>query len=117
MLFGTLALVAVHLASQPVTITPTERTKENAELVRRTVEAQAPPEYQRQLYGADTWRMSDKTYRTCIPTPESIKTGWCVLTQVRDGHLVVVKAGFGKSNAAQALEWHPELKNQRGQFE
>jgi hypothetical protein len=61
--------------------------------------------------------MSDRTYRSCVPTPESIETGWCVVTQVQNGELKVVKYGFGKSNAAQALEWHPELKNQKRQFE
>lgn len=117
MLFGMLALAAVTFASQDIVITPTKRLEQNAELVKRTVEAYAPPAYKRQLPGADTWKMSSRTYRTCVPTPESVKTGWCVLAQVRDNELVVVKYGFGKSNAAQALEWHPELKNQRGQFE
>jgi hypothetical protein len=36
---------------------------------------------------------------------------------VQDGHLKVVKYGVAKSNAAQALEWHPELKDQKRQFE
>jgi hypothetical protein len=117
LLFGCLALTAVSLASVDVTITPTKRLQENATLVRQTVESQAPLAYQRQLGGADTWKMSDRTYRSCVPTPNSIKTGWCVVTQVRDGHLKVIKYGFGKSNAAQALEWHPELIHQKRQFE
>lgn len=117
LLFGALALLSVSLAGSEVVITPTKRLEQNAELVKRTVESQAPLEYQRQLNGADTWKMSDRTYRSCVPTPGRIDTGWCVVTQVRGGKLVVVKYGFGKSNAAQALEWHPELKNQRGQFQ
>jgi hypothetical protein len=115
--FGSLALLSVGLASTDVVITPTKRLEQNAELVRRTVELQAPPIYKRQLGGADTWKMSDRTYRSCVPTPEKIDTGWCVVTQVRNGKLIVVKYGFGKSNAAQALKWHPELKNQTRQFE
>ncbi|MBJ7354767.1 MAG: hypothetical protein JHC98_08085 [Thermoleophilaceae bacterium] len=113
LLFGSLALLAIGLAASDVVITPTKRLEQNAELVKRTVELQAPTIYKRQLAGADTWKMSDRTYRTCVPTPESIETGWCVLAQVQNDKLVVVKYGFGKSNAAQALEWHPELKNQR----
>jgi hypothetical protein len=115
--FGSLALVAISFASADVVITPTKRLEQNAELVRRTVELRAPAVYQHQLNGADTWKMSPRTYRSCVPTPAKIETGWCVVTQVRSGKLVVVKYGFGKSNAAQALEWHPELKNQRKQFE
>lgn len=114
MFFGAAGMLAVTLASQELVITPTKRLEQNAQLVKSTVKSRAPMVYKRQLNGADTWKMSDKTYRTCVPTPESNKTGWCVLTQVRDGELVVVKFGPGKSNAAQALEWHPDLANQRG---
>lgn len=113
LLFGTLALVAVSLASKPVVITPTQRLERNAQLVRETVMQHAPEAYQRQLNGADTWKMSDRTYRTCVPTPNSVETGWCVLVQLQDGELRVVRYGPGKSNAAQALEWHPDWKNQR----
>ncbi len=115
LLFGALGLLAVTLATTELVITPTERLEQNAELVKRTVESQAPKEYQGQLGGADTWKMSEKTYRTCVPTPGSIETGWCVLVQVQpNDKLKVVRYGMGKSNAAQALEWHPQLKNQRG---
>jgi hypothetical protein len=113
LLFASLALLSVTLAATELVITPTKRLEENAALVKRTVESQAPTAYQTQLTAADTWKMSDRTYRSCVPTPDSIKTGWCVLTQVQNGKLVVVKYGMGKSNAAQALEWHPELAEQQ----
>ncbi|MGH2960439.1 MAG: hypothetical protein ACRDKE_12595 [Solirubrobacterales bacterium] len=113
LLFASLALLSVTLAATQVVITPTDRLEQNAELVKRTVDLEAPEAYQRQLTAADTWKMSDRTYRSCVPTPEKIETGWCVVTQVKDGKLVVVKYGFGKSNAAQALEWHPELAEQQ----
>lgn len=117
LLFGSLALGAVTLASTFVVITPTQRLERNAQLVRDTVNAHAPEQYKRQLAGADTWKMSERTYRTCVPTPNSVETGWCVLVQMRDGKLTVVRYGPGKSNAAQALEWHPDWKNQPRQFE
>jgi hypothetical protein len=117
LLFGSLALLAVTLAATDIVITPTKRLEENAALVKKTVESAAPAEYQRQLGGADTWKMSPRTYRSCVPKPESITVGFCVVTQVQDGHLKVVKYGVAKSNAAQALEWHPELKDQKRQFE
>lgn len=112
LLFASLALLAVTLAATQLVITPTDRLEQNAELVKRTVDLEAPEAYQRQLTAADTWKMSDRTYRSCVPTPDEVETGWCVVTQLRDGELVVVKYGFGKSNAAQALEWHPELAEQ-----
>ncbi|MFT4049586.1 MAG: hypothetical protein QM648_07080 [Solirubrobacterales bacterium] len=116
--FAAAGMFAVGLASKDVVITPSKRLDQNAQLVQRTVDAYAPTIYKRQLNGADTWKMSEKTYRTCVPTPESLETGWCVVTQIQpDGNLKVVKYGPGKSNAAQALEWHPELKNQKRQFE
>jgi len=114
MFFGAAGLLAATLAAKELVITPTKRLDENAQLVKRTVESRAPMIYKRQLNGADTWKMSDKTYRTCVPTPESVETGWCVVTHVQNGELVVVKYGPGKSNAAQALEWHPELADERG---
>lgn len=113
LLFASLALLAVTLAATQLVITPTERLEQNAELVKRTVDLEAPQIYQRQLTAADTWKMSDRTYRSCVPTPDTVETGWCVVTQVQDGELVVVKYGFGKSNAAQALEWHPELAEEQ----
>lgn len=114
LLFGSLGLFSVTLASHELVITPTDRLEKNAELVRRTVESQAPQIYQAQLGGADTWKMSPKTYRTCVPKPESLKVGFCVLVQVQpDDSLKVVRYGEGKSNAAQALEWHPDLAEQQ----
>lgn len=110
--FAALGLFSIGLTSQTVIITPTARLEENAKLVQRTAESQAPLVYQRQLTAADTWKMSDKTYRTCLPTPDDLETGWCVLAQVKDDQLQVVRYGVGPSNAAQALEWHPELKDQ-----
>lgn len=116
LLFGTLGLLAVTLATTELVITPTDRLEKNAELVRRTVESQAPKEYQGQLGGADTWKMSSKTYRTCVPKPQSKTVGFCVLVQAQpDGKLLVVRYGVGKSNAAQALEWHPELAEHGGE--
>lgn len=113
MFFAAASLVAVSLAAKDIVITPTKRLEQNAELVQRNVDAYAPKEYHRQLGGADTWKMSEKTYRTCVPKPESLTVGWCVVTQVQeDGQLKITKYGVMKSNAAQALEWHPELKDQ-----
>src|SRR6476659_3244898 len=49
LLFASLALLSVSLAATQVVITPTDRLEQNAELVKRTVDLEAPEAYQRQL--------------------------------------------------------------------
>jgi hypothetical protein len=112
---GVIALLAVSFASSDLIITPTERTQKNAELVKRTVEAQAPQEFQPLLTAADTWKMSERTLRTCVPSSLDEEKQWCVLVHSDpDGdNLKVVRVGPGISNAAQFLEWHPEYKGKR----
>lgn len=109
MAFGALSLISIGLATSDVVITPTQRLEKNAELVRETVNAHAPKRYRLLLGSADTWKLSERTLRTCVPNPTDKTTGWCVLVQSENERLKVVSYGEGLSNAAQALEWHPEL--------
>lgn len=109
MAFGALSLVAVSLATSDVVVTPTQRLEKNAQLVRETVEEHAPERYRVLLGSADTWKLSERTLRTCVPDPTDDRNGWCVLVRSEDERLTVVSYGEGLSNAAQALEWHPEL--------
>lgn len=112
MLFGVFALLAVAFAAADVVITPTERLERNAELVRRTVESQAPAEFEPMLGAADTWKMSERTLRTCVPPPDYKGESYCVVVRSDGESVALVKAGLGLSNAEQALEWHPELAEQ-----
>lgn len=109
MAFGAISLVAVGLATSDVVVTPTARLERNAQLVRETVEKHAPERYRMLLGSADTWKLSERTLRTCVPNPDDKRTGWCVLVRSEDDRLKVVSYGEGLSNAAQALKWHPEL--------
>lgn len=112
MLFGIFSLLAVGFAASDIVITPTERLERNAELVRRTVEAQAPAKYVPMLPAADTWKMSERTLRTCVPPPGDKGESYCVVVRSEGDSVTLVKSGVALSNAEQALEWHPELAEQ-----
>lgn len=112
MLFGVFSLLAVAFTASEIVITPTERLERNAELVRQTVEAQAPEKFVPMLTAADTWKMSERTLRTCVPPPGDEGESYCVVVRSEGEDLTLVKSGVGLSNAAQALEWHPELAEQ-----
>jgi hypothetical protein len=114
MVFGAIAMLSVGLASSDVIVTPTERTQKNAQLVKRVVELKAPQKYQELVGSADTWKMSEKTLRTCVPEPSGdLHHGWCVLIKANGDDLKVVSSGPGLSNAAQFLKWHPGYKPPR----
>lgn len=112
MLFGLFSLFAVAFASSDIVVTPTERLERNAELVRRTVESQAPARFVPMLPAADTWKLSERTLRTCVPPPGDKGQSYCVVVRSDGDNVTLVKAGVGLSNAEQALEWHPELAEQ-----
>lgn len=113
MLFGVIALLAVTFATANLVITPTKRLERNAELVQRTVESQAPAKFEPMLGAADTWKMSERTLRTCVPPPDYKSASYCVVVRSEGDNVTLVKAGLGLSNAEQALEWHPELAEQQ----
>lgn len=108
------ALFAVDFASRDLIVTPTQRAERNAELVRDTVRAKAPSEFQQLLTAADTWKLSERTYRTCVPSATDRRKWWCVLARGGIDELRVVQFGPGISNAEQFLRWHPELRRKRG---
>lgn len=112
MVFGLLALVSVAFTNSDVVIAPTDRLERNAELVKRTVEADAPAKYVPMLGAADTWKMSERTLRTCVPPPGAKGESYCVVVRSDGESVALVKSGLAMSNATQALEWHPELAEQ-----
>lgn len=112
MLFGIFSLLAVAFAASDIVVTPTVRLERNAELVRRTVEAQAPAKYVPMLPAADTWKMSERTLRTCVPPPGDKGESYCVVVRSEGDTVTLVKSGVALSNAEQALEWHPDLAKQ-----
>ena len=63
---ATLGLVAAGLAARPLIVSETEDTERNAELVRDHVFAEAPHEVQRNLDTANTVKLEDGYFRTCV---------------------------------------------------
>ena len=63
---GVLALLAAGLAAQPLIVSETEATEANARLVRAYVEGHGSDEVQRNLGSANTIRLSENYFRTCV---------------------------------------------------
>jgi hypothetical protein len=74
---GALGLVAAGLASRPLIVSETEATEMNARLVRSYVLAHASPEYRRNVDAANTIRVAEGYFRTCIPADDR-RRNWCV---------------------------------------
>lgn len=113
MTIGAASLLAVDFTTRDLVITPTQRTQRNAELVRETVLAHAPADYRARLAAADTWKLSETTLRSCVPSASNKRWAWCVLVRGDEDSLRVVSYGFGYSNAEQFLRWHPEYRGKR----
>lgn len=77
LLAGTLGLLAAGLASRPLIVSETEATELNAQLVRGYALAHAEPEYKRNLDAANTIRVAEGYFRTCIPADDRRRV-WCV---------------------------------------
>ena len=66
MAVGVVGVLASGLAARPVAVTATKATQTNARVVREWVIAHAPEEYKRNLDTANTARLADGYFRTCI---------------------------------------------------
>ena len=63
---ATLGLIAAGLAAQPLIVSETRDTERNAELVRDYVVREAPHEIQRNVDTANTVKLEDGYFRTCV---------------------------------------------------
>lgn len=113
MAMGLVTLSAVDFASRDLIVSPTQRTERNAQLVRDTVQKHAPKEFLPLLTAADTWKLSESTYRSCVPSARDDTKYWCVLVQGDASSLRVTRYGPGIANAEQFLRWHPEYRGKR----
>jgi hypothetical protein len=62
----TLGLIVAGLAARPLIVSETRETERNAELVRDHVLSEAPAEVQRNLETANTVKLEDGYFRTCV---------------------------------------------------
>lgn len=76
-----LGLVAAGLAARPVVVSETRETERNAELVREHVLAEAPHEIQRNLGTANTVKLEDGYFRTCVNYDERDRA-YCLFVDV-----------------------------------
>lgn len=113
MSISVVALFAVEFANRDLIVSPTQRSERNALLVRETVKEHAPEEFQLLLTAADTWKMSENTFRSCVPSSRDDSKYWCVLVQGDESSLKVTKFGSDTGNAEQFLIWHPEYRGKR----
>jgi hypothetical protein len=69
LLIGAVGLLAAGLGNRRVIVSETEATEENAHAVERWVPRFAPPEYRQRdnIEAANTIRLADGFFRTCIP--------------------------------------------------
>lgn len=70
LLAGALGLLAAGLASKPLIVSETEATELNAETVRGWVLAHGTPEQRRNIDTANTIRLSDGYFRTCLASDD-----------------------------------------------
>lgn len=63
---GTLGLLVAGIAARPLIVSETRDTERNAELVRDHVLTEAPHEVQRNLDTANTVKLEDGYFRTCV---------------------------------------------------
>lgn len=74
-------LVAAGLAARPLIVSETRETERNADLVREHVLAEAPHEIQRNLDTANTVKLEDGYFRTCVNYDERDRA-YCLFVDV-----------------------------------
>lgn len=79
---GAVGLLAAGLAARPLVVSPTEETERNAALVREYALTRGSPEMRRNLDTANTERLSDGYFRTCIAADDR-RRAICVFVDVR----------------------------------
>jgi hypothetical protein len=78
---ATVGLVVAGLGERPVIVSETEDTQRNAELVRDHILAEAPHEIQRNYETANTIKLEDGYFRTCINYDERDRA-YCLFVDV-----------------------------------
>jgi hypothetical protein len=81
LVIATLGLLVAGLAARPLVVSETEETERNAELVREHVLTEAPHEIQRNLETANTVKLEDGYFRTCVNYDERDRA-YCLFVDV-----------------------------------
>jgi hypothetical protein len=78
---GTAGLLVAGLASQPLKVNETEKLEQNAELFSDFVADKAPPEIVRNVDTANTIRLEEGYFRTCVNYDDRTRV-WCAFIDV-----------------------------------
>lgn len=89
LLAGMVGLVAAGLAARPLIVSETRATEANARAVREYVRAHGSAEYRRNLDSANTIRLSDGYFRTCVSADDRGRA-LCMFVEV-DGERTSVR--------------------------
>jgi hypothetical protein len=81
LVLATLGLVAAGLAARPLIVSETRDTERNAELVREYVLTEAPHEIQRNVDTANTVKLEDGYFRTCVNYDDRTRA-YCLFVDV-----------------------------------
>lgn len=87
---GTAGLLIAGLASQPLKVNETEKLERNAELFSDFVADKAPPEIVRNVDTANTIRLEEGYFRTCVNYDDRTRV-WCAFIDVDSEPPVVRK--------------------------
>jgi hypothetical protein len=74
-------LLAAGLASRPLKVNETERLERNADLFEDFVRQEAPPEIVRNIDTANTIRLEEGYFRTCVNYDDRTRV-WCAFVDV-----------------------------------
>ncbi len=78
---GAVGLLVVGLAARPLVVSPTEETEANADIVSRYVAERASEEVKRNRDTANTLRLADGYFRTCIALDDRTRA-YCLFVDV-----------------------------------
>jgi len=107
---GLVGVIAIGLAGRELIITPSARLDANAQLAKKTIKQYAPAEFQRGLSSADTWKVRENLFRTCVISPRDEKRAWCVVISTVGGDAVLQSKGIGLPNFYEFKRIHPDAK-------
>ena len=99
---GLLGLLVAGLAARPVVVSETENTEENANVVRRVVLSSGSRELVRNLETANTIRLGEGYYRTCIARDDR-RRHFCLFVDVEREPAEVVRDPSSEPNSVYKL--------------
>ena len=96
---GLLGLVAAGLATRPLVVSETEATDANARAVRDYVYSSGDKELIRNIETANTIRLSDDYFRTCVARDDR-RHNFCVFADTSKRPVAIVRDSSAEPNSA-----------------